>query len=82
MGHRQDFIINKHFDDDVGVGEGKVEDTNTNMMTERGMKCPKAMKDALWQLFKKVSFQRSVIKELSVEGITTFGKSLISLTIL
>lgn len=58
---------------ELGVGEEKSFDSNTNMILERGMKCPKAMKDTLSQLFENVGFDVQLMKNLNVVGLLTFG---------
>ncbi|KAI8353639.1 hypothetical protein EDC96DRAFT_447138 [Choanephora cucurbitarum] len=74
MGHRQDMIIKKNAFIEMGVGEEKHVDNNTNMMNERGLKCPKAMKDILLQMYKVVDYDSKLINCLSVVGLTTFGE--------
>ncbi|KAI8889574.1 hypothetical protein K501DRAFT_314979 [Backusella circina FSU 941] len=74
MGHRQDLIIKKNETLELGVGEEKPYDNNKNMILERGMKCPKAMKDTLLQLFEDVNYDSKLVKSLNVVGLLTFGK--------
>ncbi|OBZ87711.1 hypothetical protein A0J61_04242 [Choanephora cucurbitarum] len=76
MGHRQDMIITKNTFIEMGVGEEKHVDNNTNMMNERGLKCPKAMKDILLQMYDMVDYDSKLINCLSVVGLTTFGLDL------
>lgn len=76
MGHRQDLIIKKNETVELGVGEEKSCDNNTNVILERGMKCPKAMKDTLLQLFENVKYDNSLMKSLNVIGLLTFGRTL------
>lgn len=74
MGHRQDLIIKKNETLELGVGEEKPYDNNTNMILERSMRCPKAMKDTLLQLFENVNYDSKLMKSLNVIGLLTFGK--------
>ncbi|KAG2237696.1 hypothetical protein INT48_009634 [Thamnidium elegans] len=76
MGHRQDLIIRRNETLELGVGEEKSYDNNTNMILERGMKCPKAMKDTLLQLFENVNYDSNLRKSLNVIGLLTFGLTL------
>lgn len=62
MGHRQNLVIKRKKTLELGVGEEKSCDNNTNMILESGVKCPKAMKDALLQLFEKVNYDSSLRK--------------------
>ncbi|KAI8878154.1 hypothetical protein K501DRAFT_33671 [Backusella circina FSU 941] len=45
-------------------------------MIDRGLKCPKGIKDVQLELFKKVNYDSKVMSELTVVGITTFSLSL------
>ncbi|KAL0077835.1 hypothetical protein J3Q64DRAFT_1641223 [Phycomyces blakesleeanus] len=74
MGRRQDLIITNNEIIEMGVGEEKSADNNTNMILERGLKCPKAMKDTLLQLYEVIKYNKDLISSLNVVGLTTFGK--------
>ncbi|ORE00777.1 hypothetical protein BCV72DRAFT_218518 [Rhizopus microsporus var. microsporus] len=75
MGRRGDFILRYH-DIELACGEDKASDNGTNMMQDRGIKCPKMMRDMLWALLDSVKFNQEKSKKLTILGVTTFGLNL------
>ncbi|KAI9259247.1 hypothetical protein EDC94DRAFT_585836 [Helicostylum pulchrum] len=73
---RQDLIITRNETLELGVGEEKSYDNNTKTILERGIKCRKAMKDTLLQLFENVNYDSNLRKSLNVIGLLTFGLTL------
>jgi hypothetical protein len=75
MGRRQDLII-KSNQIELGVGEEKAENNGTDIIYQRGVKCPKSMKDAFMKSINDKKYDTDLLNKLNIVGITTFGKFL------